>query len=315
MKHQFKNQHANGISKPMREVRDIFFSVSTFGSAICIAAIIASYVDPGSSITSNPLLWVPAVIIAGIVATIVDFKIIRKIGKFAITELIAWTSGQFYTPIQRKINTILFLSIVCFGVFVSFTTSFDGSRIAAGMAPAISPGVSIGESVKSEREIVLKSLSPYKQAVNDIEKKITSETSVRTSGELKRLSSGGNQWAKNEIIRIGEKVNAKYLKELNAAKSALQAAELRENNRADKVIQETEQTVTKTNAANQERTGIIWWMLTSLGVLPLIFGVFLLIADCNNTVMMQIPKQQQQPKSESGAGQRSDTFENIYANP
>ena len=320
MKKQFKNQNANGISKPLSNLQNIFLSVSALGSGICIAAMIISFIAPESTIFDSPMIWVPALVLAIAIASTIDFVIIKKVGKFAITECIAWWSGAFHTTIHRKVNTVIFLSIVAFGLVLSFTTSWDGSNIAAGMAPTFTPQ-SLQSVTNAERETVKQALKPYREAVKSIENKISESVKVKTSGELKRLSNHGNTWAKNEIAKIQDAVSRKYASELESAKIALAKAEDRENGRADKVIIHTEQATVQANKANTKRVGIIWKLLTAIGVLPLIFGFALLIADCNNTVTMQLPPehiQKQQAQSNGGGvgpGQRSDSFEGLYTNP
>jgi hypothetical protein len=319
MKNQFRNESAKGISKPLSQVENVFFAVSSIGTAICISAVLVSFVAPQTNIFSNPLLWAPFLAVSLVIASIIDFVIIKRIGRFAITEFLAWTSGAFYTPVQRKINTVLFLSIAIFGIVLSFISSYDGSSIAAGMAPTFSPA-NLSAVTNSERKAVNGIVSPYIAAVKAVENKITEAVKVKTSGELLRLSNGGNSWAKNEIMKIKDAAAKKYKKELQVAQSNLAKVEQREQSRADKVINHTEIATKQADTANQKRVGVIWKLLTFIGVLPLIFGVFLLVADCNNFVMMQLPKEFVTEKAktagnQNGPGQRSASFEGLYSNP
>ena len=320
MKNQFKNHYANGISSPLSQVRNAFFSVSTIGTAVCIASIALSFAAPDATFTTHALHWIICIGLALIPASIIDFVIIQKIGRFAITELISWISGAFYTPILRKVNTAFFVLIAGFGIFLSFVSSWDGSAIAAGMAPTFS-AASLPDVVNSERQAVKEAVKPYKEAVKGIENKIAEAVKLKTSGELTRLAGQGNVWAKNEIASISNAVSKQHYSELTKAKSALEAAESREYSRSDKVINSTEKQAVKATEVNEKRSSVIWKMLAFIGVLPLIFGVFLLIAECNTIVMLQLPKehvQKQQAAANGGTagpGQRSDSFENLYSNP
>ena len=316
----FNNTHASGLDKPMQTIENVFLSASTIGSTVCIASIGVSFVNPETTIFTHPLLWAPAIIIGFVIAYLIDFHVIKKVGKFAVTEFIAWLSGHFVTPILRRINTVMMMSVFAFGVFLSIVTSFYGSEITAKMAPTII-AESPGEEITEQRKAVKQALKPYTQAVKDVENKIAKEKKVKINSELRRLEKRGNQWAKNEILAIEKAIDKSYSRELDAAKTDLAKATEREEKRADIAIASVTSLVETTNEDNQKRSGIIWKMLAVLGVLPLIFGVIILVIGCNNSVMIQIPKEVQQEQVEraqnnqGGAGPRSDNFQNLYSNP
>jgi hypothetical protein len=311
---QFKNNYAAGISTPLSQVRNILFAASTAGSAFCLASIAVAFVSPEATIHTNTVLWVFCIIAGLIIASLIDFVIIQRVGRFAVTEVIAWRSQAFYTPTLRKINAVLISCIVAFGLFLSFITSWDGASLASGMAPSFTPK-SISLVMNEERKAVNDAVNPYQQAVKNIESKIKETVKAKTSGELSRLAAQGNTWAKSEILKIEQAVNRQYAKELSNAKTALYSAEEREQSRADKVINNTEMEAVRAIETNTKRATVINKILVFVGVLPLIFAFLLLVAECNTFVMLQLPTDQQKPQNQGAAGQRSDAFENMYTNP
>jgi hypothetical protein len=288
-KPNFNNKYASGIRKPRRAIENAMLGISTITSGICLAGIAIQFISPGASFSSSPLLWALTMALGFSIAYVADFRINQWLGRFAITEIIAWMSGYFEIPMMRKINALIFGSIVAFGVFVSFVTSWDGSRITASMAPTVTP-VMLSSVMQTERQMLNSELAPYRKSVSDIEGKIKAAVTARTSGELQRLSSQGNVWAKSEIQKISSDVERQYGKELAAAKTALGKAEEREQGRADKVLNDAEGRNKEVTAKNEERVSTIWNILTALGTLPLIFGMLLIVADCNETILAQKPK-------------------------
>ena len=292
----------------------MLFAASTLGSAVCLASILIAFVHPKATIYSDTLLWSFAIIAGLFVAALIDFVIIQKVGRFAVTEVIAWRSGAFYTPILRRINAVLISAIVAFGLFLSFVTSWDGASMAAGMAPTFT-AKSVASVTGEQRKAVNEAVKPYRESVKSLEKRIGETVKVKTSGELSRLAASGNAWAKNEILKIEQQVARQYSKELARAKADLQAAEAREQNRADKVINSIETEAAQVNQANRQRATIINKLLVFIGVLPLIFGFLLLVAECNTNVMLQLPQDVKQANAKQEAGQRSDSCESMYTNP
>jgi hypothetical protein len=271
-------------------------------------------VSPDATIHTHTILWAFAIIAGLVIASLIDFVIIQKVGRFAVTELIAWRSGAFYTPALRRINAVLISSIVLFGLFLSFITSWDGASLAAGMAPTFTPK-SVSLVTNQERQAVNEAVKPYRDAVKGLEYKISETVKAKTSGGLSRLAGHGNMWAKGEITKIEQAANREYAKELSNAKTALAKAEQREQNRADRVIASVETEATQAIQANNKRSIVINKLLVFIGVLPLIFGFLLLVAECNTFVMLQLPEDQQKQQNQGGAGQRSGAFENMYTNP
>jgi len=289
MKPTFSNKYATGIKKPRRAIENSMLGISTITSGICLAGILIQFVAPGANFSTSPWLWALATALGFVFAWVADFLINQRLGRFAITELIAWFSGYFEIPLIRKVNAVIFASIVAFGVFVSFVTSWDGSRITASMAPTVTP-VMLSSVMQTERQTLNSELAPYRKSVADIEGKIKAAVTARTSGELQRLSSQGNAWAKSEIQKISSEIERQYSKELAAAKTALAKSEEREQGRADKVLNDAEGRNKEVTAKNEERVSTIWNILTALGTLPLIFGMLLIVADCNETILAQKPK-------------------------
>lgn len=317
---KFKNTFATGIDGPVKTLVNIFFTVSSIGSGICLAWIAAGFVFPSATYKTHPALFVGAAIVGVVVASIIDFLIIKKIGRFAFAELLAWVSGKFaFTP-QRRLNTIIFLSIAAFGIGISFITSYDGSSIAAGMAPTLSASATTVDVVKSERAALTKVLKPYRQAVKAVKSEIAGEIDAKTSAALKQLISEGNQWAKGEKAAIKSKVERKYYSKLAAAQQALQDAEAREQLRTDKAIASASTQENEVKTANKERATIVSKLLIVMGVLPLIFGVLLLIAEANNLVTSQIPAKKEKKPTGGNNGQAGPrtgepSIEDLYANP
>jgi hypothetical protein len=311
MKTQFSNKYGSGISKPLGQIQSAFFAVSSLTSGVCIGAIIQALIG-----IDSPALFAIFCTIGVVIASVIDFVVIKQVGKFAFTELFAWFSGKFQTPLQRKINVAIFCSIVSFGIFLSFVSSWQGSDIAAQLAPRAS-AVTLAEVAQSERRAVGETVKPYAESVKSIEAKIGETVKSRTNGELQRLAKQGNSWAAAEIRKIQADVERSHAKELAAAKTALQKAEDREQGRADKVISLVESETKEALEASRRRTMVIWNMMTFLGVLPLIFAVFLLLADCNNRVLMSIPVEQRVSRKTGGAGARSseEDFDELYTNP
>jgi len=314
---KFKNTFATGIDGPVKTLVNIFFTVSSIGSGICLAWIAAGFVFPSATYETHPALFVGATIAGVVVGSIVDFLVIKKIGRFAFAELLAWCSGKFEFTAQRKMNTIIFLSIAAFGVFLSFATSYDGSSIAAGMAPTISTSASTVDVVKSERAALASALSPYRKAVKSVKSEIKTAIDAKTSAALKQLISQGNQWAKGEKAKIKAGVERKYYSKLAAAQQALKDAEAREHGRTDKAIASASTSENEAKAANKERATIVSKLLIVMGVLPLIFGVLLLIAEANNLVAAQIPAKKPKQPTGGQAGPRTGetSIEDLYANP
>lgn len=316
MKKQFKNTFATGIDGPVKTLLNIFFTVSSIGSGVCLGYIAAGFVYPAATFETHTTLFVGAMIIGLITASLVDFLMIKKLGRFAFAELLAWCSGGFKFSAQRMMNTIIFLSIAIFGIGLSFITSYDGASIAAGMAPKLAASATTVEVVKSERAALSSALSPYRDAVKAVKSKIASEIDAKTSSALKGLISEGNQWAKGEKLKIEKAIERKYYSKLAAAQQALKDAEAREQLRTDKAIASASTSENEVKAANKERQTIVSKLLVAIGVLPLIFGVLLLVAEANNLVTQQMPDKEKPKPTGSQAGPRTgETIESLYANP
>lgn len=305
MKQQFSNKYATGIRKPRRAIENAMLGISTITSGICLAGIAMQFISPGATFGTSPWLWAFTMVIGFGIAYVADFLINQRIGRFAMTELIAWGSGYFKFHPIRKLIAVIMASVVAFGVFVSFITSWDGSRITASMAPTVTPPM-LSTVMQTERQVINSELAPYRKSVQDIEAKIKQSVSARTSGELQRLSAQGNAWAKSETAKITAEVERQYRSELAAAKTALAKAEEREQARADKVLTDTESRNKEVTAKNEERSSVIWNILTALGTLPLIFGMLLVFVECNEMVLAQIPKDYDKAIGRTqGAGQRT----------
>lgn len=317
MKKQFKNTFATGIDGPVKTLLNIFFTASSIGSGVCLGYIAAGFVYPSATFETHTTLFVVAMIIGLITASLVDFLMIKRLGRFAFAELLAWCSSGFVFSTQRKLNTIIFLSIAIFGIGLSFVTSYDGASIAAGMAPKLAASATTVDVVKSERAALASALSPYRKAVKSVKSEIKTAIDAKTSAALKQLINEGNQWAKGEKAAIKSKVERKYYSKLAAAQQALQDAEAREQSRTDKAIASASTSENEVKQANKERQTIVSKLLVAIGVLPLIFGVLLLVAEGNNLVTQQMPEKQKQKPTGSNAGARTGetSIQNLYANP
>jgi hypothetical protein len=187
------------------------------------------------------------------------------------------------------------------------------------MAPTFTPPNLQGVA-NDERKAVSSAIAPYKDAVAKIEGSIASDIAANTSSEIKRLVKEKNAWAIAEANKIAAYYTKVHSKELAAAKTALSKAEEREHGRADKIIASVETSASQINTKNEQRTGLIWKFLTALGTLPLIFGVFLVVAECADAVQAQLPKDQPNPNSKGGANQRTaddehEKLDALYTNP
>jgi len=316
MKKQFKNTFATGIDGPVKTLLNIFFTASSIGSGVCLGYIAAGFVYPEATFETHTALFVVAMIIGLITASLVDFLMIKRLGRFAFAELIAWCSSGFIFTAQRKLNTIIFLSIAIFGIGLSFVTSFDGANIAAGMAPTLAASATTVDVVKSERAALSSAISPYRKAVKSVKSEIQQQVKLRTTA-LDALIAKGNKWAPGEKARIIKVINAEYKTKLSAAEQALQDAEAREQSRTDKAIASASTSENDVKAANKERETIVSKLLVAIGVLPLIFGVLLLVAESNNLVTQQMPDKEKPKPTGNNAGQRTgeNSIESLYANP
>lgn len=319
MKPTFNNANAKGISKARQGIYKALFYISTFTTAICIAGIIVSMISPTANIENSPWLWAGAFVGSFVLAHIIDFQINIRLGKMVIPELVAWWTGKFQFPVLRKVGAVLIGAVWVFGVSASFITSYDGSALAAGMAPTFTPPNLQGVA-NEERKAVSSAIAPYKDAVTKIEGSIAGDISANTSSEIKRLVKEKNAWAIAEANKIAAYYKKAHSKDLEAAKMALAKAEEREHGRAEKIIASVENNANQINNKNEQRTGLIWKFLTAIGTLPLIFGVFLVVAECADAVQAQLPNDQPNPNNKGGASQRTGDEEHekldaLYTNP
>ena len=313
---EFKNENARGMSKARASVRNLMFTVSSVTSGICLAAAVVAFAAPGSDFQAAPVAWVIGIVIGFAIATGIDFLVNIKLGKFAMSEVIAIHSGHFRFSFLRKLSAYITFAVVLTCFAISGLTSWDGSSLAAGMTPTFTPPSLQGIASK-ERSAVNESLKPYKDELSKVEAQVSASIAARTSGELSRLAKQGNAWAKAEISKIQGDVTKQYAKDLTKAKEALSKAEEREHGRADKVINDAETTAKAMNSQNQTRSTIIGSLLALIGTVPVIVGFLLLFAECSDSVARQIPRQQIQQTKDSGQRDNAHWAQNdaMYENP
>jgi len=313
---EFKNENARGMSKARASVRNLMFTVSSVTSGICLAAAVVAFAAPGSTFESAPITWTIGIIIGFAIATGIDFLVNIKLGKFAMSEVIAIHSGHFSFGLLRKVSAYITFVVVLACFAISGLTSWDGSSLAAGMTPTFTPP-SLQNVASKERSAVNESIKPYKDELLKVEAQVSASITARTSGELSRLSKQGNAWAKAEINKIQGEVTKQYSKDLNRAKDALSKAEEREHTRADKIINDAETTAKAMNNNNKTRSTIIGSLLALIGTVPVIVGFLLLFAECSDCVARQIPRTQIQQTKDSGQRNSAHWAQNdaMYENP
>ena len=313
----FKNEFAIGLGKSMKPLKNLFFALSSVGSAIAIGFILIGASGAAPSFAESPIIYTICFIIGLAVAIGIDFLLIGKAGKVGFAEIFALFSGKFYFTSFRKFFSLFMLILGFSGVVVSFLTSWYGSEMAATLSIK-APENNHGETVKIQRAQTVKAVKPYREAVKAVKVDIQKAIDTKVSNRLKNLAKRKDDvWAKGEIAKIEARVRKQYSAKLEAAESALRDAEKRETKYSQQIINSSLATIEANEIFRQNKVNATSIFIKLIGVLPLVLGVVLLLAEATSLVNSQIPeeeikKQKEQKKRQNKAGQRSgDLLENI----